>query len=575
MRISQLAISKYRAFDQKVMFPLSDLTVLTGPNNLGKSTVLSALNLLFGPIRRSPHDRYLLRKTYEYNDDYPKRYQGRPGRRWPTRFEVSLELSAADKQLASQELNLAVPDSAELTLEFRLDETRDNLFRPNYELKGFSPDQDQQKFIRWITERVRYIYIPATRNVEDFRRTIFTELIASAIQRVSRSRQKIKLIEEFYEDVRQQIAGVEETLTQELKAFLPAVNSIEFNLEALELDQLINVQDVEINDGALTSLRQKGDGFKSLFVISMLQFIAKQQFGKNLVFGIEEPEAHLHPSAIYRIKETLRQLSQSFQTVITTHSPILIQRDDLRSNIIVQQVPSTEFASSASPAKRLSDIRQSLGIRPQDNMTTAEVVIVVEGSTEEVCFGPLMAHVAPELTEAINTGRVRVLAANGASNVIAVVRALARDAANSIVFLDSDNEGDVASKAIANSGLIHPEDMFQVPKRQGCQETEFEDIFAPELYMESISTECGIAITAEMFVEARQRSGGRQTKMKKWSNIMASIASDCGKNWEMISDTAKEAFADAVVKNVSAIDMTNLVWLRSIAGRVRTYLAEG
>jgi putative ATP-dependent endonuclease of OLD family len=576
MKISQLSISKYRVFDRKVTIPLSNFTVLTGPNNLGKSTVLRALDLLFSPRRRRAYGmQYVRRRTgYRIDDDYPKRYQGRPGRRWPTRIEARLELSPEDKQAASQEFDFDIPDFVELALEYRMEKHRD-ILRPHYELKGFTADQGQQEFLHWTTEKFSYVYIPATRNVDDFRRSIFAQLVEGAIQRVSQSRQRISDIRRFYNDARQQITVVEETLAEELRAFLPTVDSIQFVIGDLDLDRLITVHDVEIDDGAQTSLQQKGDGFKSLFAISMLQFIARQRFGQNLIFGIEEPEAHLHSSAVYEVKETLRELSQSFQILITTHSPILIQRDDLRSNIIVQDAKGQGFASSAKPARKLSDIRQSLGIRPQDNLTTAEVVIVVEGLTEESCLGSLIASISSELSGAISSGRVRVLSANGASNVLAMVRALARDAANCIVLLDSDKEGDDAATTVANSGLVDPKDLFQVSRRKGCQETEFEDVFDPKLYLDEVSSTCGITITPEMLATARQQSGGRKTRMRKWSDVMAVLVSDCGKDWDTVCDPAKEAFGTAIANNAAKIDAKSMPWLKSIASRVRAYLAEG
>jgi putative ATP-dependent endonuclease of OLD family len=576
MKISKLSISKYRAFDRKVTIPLYDFTVLTGPNNLGKSTVLRALDLLFNPGRYGRHGIGYIRRrgAYKFDDDYPKRYQGRRGPRWPTHMEARLELSREDKEAALEEFGLTIPDHIELVLEYESDKHRER-FQPHYQLIGFPAGDGQQRFLDWIAHRFSYVYIPATRNVDDFRGSVFAELVEGAIHRVSQSHQRIRAIKEFYDDAKEQLSVLEATLAEELRAFMPAVSSVQFITADLELSRIITVRDVEIDDGAQTSLQQKGDGFKSLFAISMLQFIAQQRFGQNLIFGIEEPEAHLHSSAIYEVKETLRELSQSFQILITTHSPILIQRDDLRSNIIIQSASGQGFASTAKAARRLADIRQSLGIRPQDNMTTAEVVVVVEGSTEESCLGSLLARVSPRMSSAIENGRVRVLSAGGASNTLAVVRALARDAANCVVLLDCDEEGNRAARKVADSGLVDRRDLFQVPSRKGCQETEFEDVFDPGLYLDQVSSACGIAITRQMFESAREQSGNQNTRMRRWSDVMATVVSACGKDWETIRDLAKEAFGSAIDGNAANIDVAPMSWLKSIAGRIATYLAEG
>jgi putative ATP-dependent endonuclease of the OLD family len=567
MKISDISIRRFRAFDQKVSIPLSDLTVLTGPNNLGKSTVLSALSILFGWTRRST-----LRTSYDYDQDYPKKYMGVSGRRWPTRIECNLDITDSEKLKAKDEIGLELPLTLSLSVEMKFEEVI-NAFRPIYKVEQFENERESSIVAKWINNQIRYVYIPATRNVDDFRKSIFTQLVDGAVQKVSHSKRRINIIEAFHKDVRSQIADVENTLAQELRAFIPSVGSVSFEIAELELDQLVSVKDVQIDDGVLTSLKQKGDGFKSLFVISMLQFIARQTYGQNLIFGIEEPEAHLHSTAIYEVKETLRKLSESYQTIITTHSPILIQRDNLSSNIIIELASEDKFASSAKPAQKLSEIQQSLGIRPQDNMTTAVVIVVVEGLTEENCFGHLVSAAYPDLRSAISTGMVRFLSSSGASNMLAVVRALARDAANCIVLLDSDEEGIKAQKAIASSGLIEPADLFSVPPREGCLETEFEDLFPPEIYLEDISALCGVSINPEMLQKARVTSGNKKTKMQKWSSVMKKLFASCGKDWSQFADSAKEEFGKAIVKNIDFINVDEMAWLKSISAKIQSYLS--
>ena len=577
MKVNEITIRKYRAFDQQITIPLRDLTVLTGPNNLGKSTVLNALGLLFGSTRRPLRDRFLSRTSYNFDDDYPKRYAGKPGRRWPTKISAKLALSVEDKNAATSVLNgVELPNFIEISVEFRLQETVGGLTRPHYELAGTELSESAQRdVISWVMERTRFIHIPANRNIEDFRRSLLNELVAGAVARVNQSKRRLESIGRFYEDVRQEIAQIETALTQEVRSFIPDAESIRFVLNDPNINDLVNVRDVQIDDGADTSLLQKGDGFKSLFIISMLQFIARQRYRDNLIFGIEEPEAHLHPTAIYSVKHTLRQLSRSFQTVITTHSPILIERDSLQSNIIVQRNHGETSTSSAKPARKLAEVRESLGIKPQDNMTTAEVIVVVEGATEETCLGHLLTLTNDRVGQAIREGRVRVLSANGASQVQPVVRALARDAVSCLVLLDNDEEGRQADHTIRNSGLINPQDLFTVPSRESCMETEFEDIFEPSLYIEEIAKECGLAgLTVHEFVSERIKSGGKRTRLEKWSHVMARVSNCYGKSWETIESTAKSALAQALVSNISPEDAKSYPWLRSMASNIETYLHE-
>lgn len=575
MKLLTASIRRYRAFDKRVDIPLQDLTVLAGPNNFGKSTILSALDLFFSVFQhretlRLP--RALLR--YQYLNDYPKKWEGRSGRRWPTQIIIILELNDRDlSDILKDIVDNSIESIIEIIVEFRWNE-RLGAFRPYVNTKGINSKEAHTAFFNWMREYVRYVYIPATRNIQDFRRGVFGELISGALSRVKRSKQRLLALERLFDDVKREVAVLEAELVEELQHYLPSVSSLSFDIGQLDLERLVSVGDVNIDDGARTPLAQKGDGFKSLFTISLLQYIARQRYGTNLIFGIEEPEAHLHSSAIYEIKSTLRSLAKSFQVIITTHSPILIQRDYIQSNVIVEKRTDDQFSSYTRAAKSLAELRGSLGIRPHENMTTAEVVVVVEGSSEECIFPRLLGLVSQDLKMPISNGRCRVLSAGGASNIPAVVRALARDATSCIVFVDADEEGLRSAKKVRESGLMLPSDVFRTPIREGCPETELEDLFDFDLYCEALNHEVGIGITKQNFLEAQRRSGGRGVKFKKWSDVMAILVNQHGIDWEVIKEASKTSVALALSERVVSGDVVKPKWLLGVANRILHYLNE-
>lgn len=573
MKITNVQIQRYRAFDKKVEVPISHLTVVTGPNNLGKSTVLSALELFFSAIEPRAVRRSIRDKQYNYENDYPKRYAGKSGRRWPTEIRVNMELDESDVIAIALNTDKKPPNVLDIRVEYQWVE-RLGSFRPQITIYGITDKPLEAAILEWLQSQVRYVYIPATRNVQDFRRGVFTELISGALSRVSRSKQRLQAIEKLFEDVKTEIAAVETELAEELRQYLPSVKSMRFSIDDWSLERLVSVGDVEIDDGAMTLLQQKGDGFKSLFSISLLQYIAKQRYGRNLIFGIEEPEAHLHSSAIYEIKSTLRTLAESFQVIVTTHSPILIQRDDIPANVLVESAGDSEFASVTRSAHNLSDIRRSLGIRPHENMTTAEVVIVVEGASEETALPAILGRVNDKLVGAFSSGRARVLSAGGASNITSVVRALARDAATCLVLVDSDQEGVTTAEKIRGSGLLQPSDVFRIPERGGCIETEFEDLFQPSIYLNDVCAAIDIQLSVEEFLEFQRKSGGKLTRYAKWSKVMSSITNNQSIEWAGIEDVAKTAFARALVNNVHTLNSEELIWARAIASRIVRYLGE-
>jgi len=573
MKIIGVQIQRYRAFDKRTSIPISAMTVVTGPNNLGKSTVLSALEIFFSVVSPRPDRRVSRNTLYSFEKDYPKRYEGRSGRRWPTEILVTLELDAGEIESIKVAATEAPPSTFNVKVEFKWNE-RVSAFRPIVEIENVSSDKVAIAIKDWLKTEVRYVYIPATRNMQDFGRGAFSELISGALSRVSRSKQRLQAIERLFDDVKLEIAAVESELVDELRQYLPAVKGMHFAIEDWSLERLVSVGNVEIDDGANTLLQQKGDGFKSLFAISLLQYISKQRYGKNLVFGIEEPEAHLHSSAIYEIKSTLRSLAESFQVIITTHSPILIQRDDIPANVIVETIIGSEFSSTTRSAQNLSEIRRSLGIRAHENMTTAEVVLVVEGASEESALPSILGTLNSNLAAAFSSGRARVISAGGAANIPSVVRALARDATTCLVFVDSDNAGISAADKVRNSGLLQPTDVFRVPARDGCIETEFEDIFNPSIYLQAVCEATGITISAEEFLQYQRKTGGKGSRCAKWSGVMSTIANSQSIDWATVEDEAKTAVAKSLAQKANAFSTAELAWARAISTRIMKYLTE-
>jgi putative ATP-dependent endonuclease of the OLD family len=578
MKITQFSISRYRTFDDEVCIPLAPFTVFTGPNNLGKSTALKALGLFFGAFQSRRNEsgtarqRVDLAQRYDPAQDYPEHRQTAGDNQTETRLRAVISLSEEDRKSAEEKAGMTLPEAITLTAEF--DPSSPLRPRPQLACREFRAVRDVRKLQEWFSDEYRFIYIPANRNVNDLQKYLFKEIVAVSLKEIRQSKKRISLVEKFYEDVRRQLSDVERELAAEMRTYVPSIESLEIETHDPDIFDLLSISDIHINDGAKTSLGQKGDGVKSLFVISVLQLLAKQRYGKNLIFGIEEPEAHLHSSAVYDLKASLRDMSKSFQIIVTTHSPILIERDDLSSNIVIGQLDGEVFTCSAAPAKNLGEIRQSLGIKPQDNMITAEVVIVVEGATEEQCLGALLRAHVPEFSRALDDGRVRVVHAGGASKIMSVVRALARDATSCIVLVDSDAEGRKAVEGLKKSGLINPADIFNVPERVGCEETEFEDAFPPDIWLEAVAESCGIHLDVPTFEQERARTGGKGVKYKKWSAVMVEVMAKRGKSWDDLKDVAKESVGRAVSRGASRLRDDDAAWIKSIGARALRLLAE-
>ena len=139
--------------------------------------------------------------------------------------------------------------------------------------------------------------------------------------------------------------------------------------------------EVVIDDGIATSIRNKGDGIKSLVTLAILK--DKRNMQGASIIAIEEPESHLHSGAIHSLVDVIQNMSENNQVIITTHNPLFVQQNKISSNIIVNN-------GTARIAKSIAEIRSVLGVLPSDNLRNARYILVVEGEDDKISLQKLL-----------------------------------------------------------------------------------------------------------------------------------------------------------------------------------------
>lgn len=101
--------------------------------------------------------------------------------------------------------------------------------------------------------------------------------------------------------------------------------------------------------------------------------------------AVEEPELHVHPEIARKIFDFLKVESEKRQLFISTHSPVFIDREDLRNTWIIRKEKKITTASRIEKPKELGDILFELGIRPSD-IFFSDAIIFVEGLSDKMVF---------------------------------------------------------------------------------------------------------------------------------------------------------------------------------------------
>lgn len=546
MRIQSFGVQRYRSIKSAQKLPLSDLTVLIGPNNEGKSNLLRALGL--GTATLSDLGRVSLRRSAA-----SVRY--RPAQRRADRYDWERDFPIAMQETTPNGRTI-------LDFEFSLDEDELNDFRADIgsSLNGLLPirlllgneglefavrkqgpggsvlTSKAAEIARFVGTRLRVEYVAPVRTADAVARVV-DNMVAEQLRLVEQSEdfeQALTTIQRLQEPV---LAELSRDVKDMLTDFLPEVVAVEISIPTeTRLETLRRNARIVVDDGTPTDLFLKGDGVQSLAAISLIRrATSRAQQNAEIVLCVEEPESHLHPRAVHQLRQVLQEIAETQQVVITTHSPLLTNRTDIGSNLIVE-------SSRAHSATRIAEIRDVLGVLVSDNLRAAELVLLVEGQTDVASVGALLASESDELAAAIAEGRLTIESARGGRNLPVRLSELRAALCPCHVFFDGDQAGKGYVEAALDEGLLVESD-FTLAIAPGALQSEFEDLLDPALYSEAIMTKFSVDITSGPF-----RSG-----RKRWTQRMKAAFLADGQLWgDATPGKVKDVVSDCVTASPSA-----------------------
>lgn len=531
MQIVEFSLQRYRSI-QKAELRLGDLTILIGPNNEGKSNILQGLvtgMLLLASIRggtkvgRQPSNltRYRLRRdSYNWERDFPVQLQAtKPDS--STIFDFVFELNADEIAEFKEE----VKSNLNGTLPIRLTATAESL---NFEVRKKGPGgktltDKRTQIAEFIAKRLNPQAIPAIRTAEESMR-IVDAMVQQKLQTLERSPDYVAAMERIAQLQKPILDEIGMNLRKMLNTFLPEVTSV--HVDVKDRYRGMSECDIVVDDGTATDLRYKGDGVQSLAAISLIHHVAQQSpASREIVLALEEPEAHLHPRAIHQVKRVLGEIASHQQVILTTHSPLLVNRANVNANVIVHR-------KKAHPAKSIAEIREVLGVRVSDNLSAAEFVLIVEGSQDAKALRALLPARSSALRTALNEGRLAIDDMHGNGNLSYRLALLANQLCNAHVLLDHDAAGlDAAEHARAEGLLEFADQTFATSV--GMRESELEDWVDLDLYRDPVRRKFNVDLATPAF----------KGRKEKWSTRVSREFQKAGQVW---NDALKQELKDLV-----------------------------
>lgn len=122
-------------------------------------------------------------------------------------------------------------------------------------------------------------------------------------------------------------------------------------------------------------------GSLNLLVFALLTYIAELKGGKSVIFAMEEPEIALPPHAQRRLVDFVN--SQMGQTIVTSHSPYVIERFDSENILMLKR---TDDGVLTSDRFDIAGLMKPKKVREERRQFAEAIlgrgVLVVEGGTE-------------------------------------------------------------------------------------------------------------------------------------------------------------------------------------------------
>lgn len=332
------------------------------------------------------------------------------------------------------------------------------------------------------------------------------------------------------EDSREDICtDAQERLQETMREVLPSELQFRFRFRPKSDDPgSIVIRTIDQDRGA-SPLTYRGTGAKKLYnlVLSILAFVSN----KPGLILIDEPETSLHADAQRYLRRFLESVAdqEGIQVVYTTHSSAMMNNLHPQTMRLIQRKKLTATNATSIVENKCADlnfkkVRSTLGVLPSDSLLYSDVCVIAEGVSECIALPIILEKLsqisAPigEAFEAANSFHV----VNGlGSGLVKLCTLAAAQGCRSIIFVDGDKNVQTLRSNIKTAELQTP--VVALP-----QDNEIEDVLPIERYLEAVCDITGLdsgKCNAEAYRSFLSNSGDRiparmmtSKKVNRWLN---------------------------------------------------------
>jgi len=449
MYIAKVTIRNYRNF-LNLELNLQPFTLVIGENNVGKTNLLNAIGLILSPDISFYQKRVLEIDDFHYQtilnfkkqvileNDFNKL-------RFPeVRVDLVFEKMSTDQKAVMNDCFIndgttTIGEKAQITYLSSISQKNDlekkwfSEIKKNIsnlpEINGETSEQLEQRKIQSISfpiEYYRYILFGGNDETQrvDFswlsflkmelldalrdaksqllaggRNTLlFSILNTRTVEQITTTKKDIDLIKEKLADLNKIINNknsVFNEIKKDIEKFLKQVSEedenglINFQFLGIEESEILKKLSL-IYGSEPISIERNGLGRNNLLYISiLLSHLASNVDKKKVYFrliGIEEPEAHLHPTLQVHLARNINEINEERQVIITSHSTHITSQLDLDNTVVLYKDKSkieANYLLRSIPNESKKYLQKYLDAT-KSTMFFARKIILVEGISEQL-----------------------------------------------------------------------------------------------------------------------------------------------------------------------------------------------
>ena len=448
MKIKKITINNYRGINVPTEINLHDFTCIVGKNDVGKSTILKALDIFLNDSTISVDDKNI------YNQDDHIYVE--------VAFCCNGEVITIDDTIETTFTEEELVDADGLLYIKKVWDTTQKIIKPKVYIKRkkyeqydflFATERDLMNMCREcgidtikgngeeynnkekrnklrehhqannIVFSYEYVELPTTgqtrlKKISDAYKSIqpsFEYFRAdsslsdsdTSVQKYFKDKASKLLQEQVNTDaieqrIRTDIENSLNSITEKINSVLAEDEQVYAQVD-FDWSKLISTAFKCKKDDSNIPLAARGDGFRRITMMSYFEMLAQEKHRGNMIFGFEEPETFLHPETQILLFNKLKAMTENgYQVLITTHSPNIVAETDIADIIYVSRNEHNYSILQEGQVDAATIVRD-LGIKWNGNLfklfDRTNCLFLLEGPDDVSAF----SHVAQQYKRAGKT----------------------------------------------------------------------------------------------------------------------------------------------------------------------------